>query len=426
MRFFNKTLVLFLFSAFLMIAAAPIYYSARLMLFPETLQLISGRESNFNFGFPYDVAFEPSALAVSVNDKPVKENIKIETTGNISIKPETTGEMNMEISFLGIKKDVKLTSIEELELVPCGMTVGVWMRSDGLMVLGTGTVNGLDGKSYSPSDGKLQPGDIILQLNKQEVQNKKQLISALDSSKSNEEIIVTYKRGTEIKEVPITPVRSIEDQKNKLGCWVRESTKGIGTMTYYNPKTNTFGALGHGILDVDTKKLMSLKSGEIMESDIVAIKKGRKGSPGELIGNINDKKIYGFIKANTSHGLYGYVKSDEGGLPTEALKVALQSDIHEGPAIMLSNVSGKEVKKYDVYIESVNRFSSDDSKGMVVQITDAELISKTNGIVQGMSGSPLIQDGKLIGAITHVFVQNPMKGYGIFIENMIKQEMSIE
>jgi stage IV sporulation protein B len=175
-------------------------------------------------------------------------------------------------------------------------------------------------------------------------------------------------------------------------------------------------------VDVDTKKLMSVKSGVLTESSIHTVRKGKKGNPGELIGEIRHNRIIGEIKTNSRLGLFGKINSDAlpNGAPSDRMLIATQQTVREGPAKIRSNVSGQEVREYDIFIEAVNRNSADESKGMVIRITDGELISATNGIVQGMSGSPIIQDGRLIGAVTHVFVQNPQRGYGIFIENMLR------
>jgi stage IV sporulation protein B len=204
----------------------------------------------------------------------------------------------------------------------------------------------------------------------------------------------------------------------------RDSTQGIGTITYYNPLTDKFGALGHGILDANTKDLMAIKEGQLMPSKIQEVKKGKRGIPGELIGDIEEGSILGNIRLNTDHGIYGFLNEETLSMP-KALPIAKRDEVNVGIAKIFSDVEGGNVKAYDVYIENINKNDTDNSKGMVVKITDERLLSKTNGIVQGMSGSPIIQNGKICGAITHVFVQDPTKGYGIFIESMLKQENGV-
>lgn len=322
-------------------------------------------------------------------------------------------------------KNDSLNNIQVTELVPLGMTVGIKINTDGVMVLGTGYVNDESGNLHKPSEEILKPGDLLLTANGEKLINKDSLINIIENC--DNDILMTLNRDGEVLKVNITPIKDT-DNINKIGIWVRDSTQGIGTITYYNPLTGKFGALGHGIVDVDTKDLMSVRDGELMKSEISSIKKGKKGSPGELVGDIEAHNVIGQVQLNSNYGIYGFL--NENRLVNEsntmnAIPIALQKEVHEGPATILSNVEGSDVKEYDVYIESVNKHDTDNSKGMVMRITDTELLSKTNGIVQGMSGSPIIQDNKLVGAVTHVFVQDPTKGYGIFIENMIKQEYSI-
>jgi len=335
----------------------------------------------------------------------------------------------MSLTVFGVPvKTVQLDVLSDTEVIPCGKTVGVRISTAGIMVLGLVSFDTEDGKSARPSDGKLRSGDLItaVKTNGQNItlENKEQFQQIVDSCGGNE-LTLTIKRDGGEMTVKVTPVKSAASGKYAIGAWIRDGTQGIGSVTYYNPKTKTFGALGHGILDVDTKKLMTVKTGELLASTIMSIQKGKKGIPGELEGDIDDNSVLGQIKANTPLGLYGYMDKLPDGVQDSLMKISLKSEIHEGPAVILANISGSETKQYDIYIESVNRFGSDSSKGMIIRITDAGLLAKTNGIVQGMSGSPIIQDGKLAGAVTHVFVQNPARGYGIFIENMLKQEANL-
>jgi len=423
----RKSKIFFYTSLILLLGTVSWFFVSNIFYFPDTVHLLAGQENRLDFGLPYSAVIksDPESVAViSVNDKPVEDNIEIALNSGVSVSSRDETSMNMVVSVFGIPvKNVGVDVIPDTEVVPCGITVGVRINTNGIMVLGTGVVNGRDGKARKPSEGILKSGDIIISLDGIELESKEQLIRLVAESE-RETVNLRIKRNEQILNAEIKPALA-DDGVRRIGVWVRDSTKGIGTVTYYNPQNKKFGALGHGILDVDTKKLMTVKTGEIMKTEIVSVKKGKKGGPGELIGNIHSSKVLGTIKSNTDLGLYGTINDSAEGLPSERIHIALQGDVHEGPAVILSNVYGDEAKRYDVYIESVNRYSSDDSKGMVVRVTDPGLITKTNGIVQGMSGSPIIQDGRLIGAITHVFVQNPAKGYGIFIENMIKQEKKI-
>ncbi|MDR2183301.1 MAG: SpoIVB peptidase [Clostridiales bacterium] len=308
---------------------------------------------------------------------------------------------------------------QEAQLVPVGITVGVRFYTDGIMVLGTDSFDDPDGKSQSPSDGKLQAGDILLKANDaimySHAQLSRTIISATDC------VTLEILRDGDTISLDVQPAICGTDKHPKIGCWVRDSTQGIGTITYYDPITSRFGALGHGIMDVDTRKLMKVRHGQVMESHIIDVVKGKKGEPGELIGEIRSDAVIGAIDKNTKLGLYGDINRGYAGLPTAELAVARHDQIHQGPAKIFSNIEGGGIKSYDVYIESVNEDSGAE-KGLVVRITDQGLITRTNGIVQGMSGSPIVQGDKIVGAITHVFVQNPLRGYGVFIEKMMHEE----
>jgi len=333
-------------------------------------------------------------------------------------------DSEVALSWLGLpQRKARADIAAGTELVPLGMAAGVIFQTDGVMVLGTSGVTDKAGKQHYPAEGALKAGDLIMEVDGNRLDSKAELIALVEAAEVSKPLKLTVNRDGVMREASVTPVPNVDDV-TKLGVWVRDGTQGIGTVTYYNPETMAFGALGHGIADVDTKKLMPVRGGQLMESRIVSIQKGKKGGPGELVGEIAKDKVIGRITANTPLGLYGQMTSGAK-LSEERMRIALQNEIHEGPAKIRATVSGRETKEYDVYIESVNRHSADEAKGMVIRITDTELIAKTNGIVQGMSGSPIVQDGKFVGAVTHVFVQNPHKGYGIFIENMLRQERSI-
>ncbi len=376
---------------------------------------------------PFSADLETDTVTViNVNNEPINNNINVSLNEPVTISANETGSGQLTLNAFGIPvKKVRLDVLPDTELIPCGLTVGVRINTNGVMVLGSGNVSVEGGKVENPSIGKLQSGDLILSVDGKSIGNKEDLVVALESKKTPDDINLHIKRSESEMDVDIKPVLSSDDKKYKIGVWVRDSTQGIGTVTYYNPSSRIFGALGHGIMDVDTKRLMSVKDGYITDTVITDIRQGNKGAPGELIGKLKPERIIGTVKANTPYGIYGII--DPVGsmyLPSERMKIAFQDQVHEGPAVIMANVDD-EVRKYDVFIENVNRYSNDETKGMVLRITDPSLLRKTNGIIQGMSGSPIIQDNKIIGAVTHVFVQDPSKGYGIFIENMLRREKEI-
>ncbi len=422
-NFFKKQKRFLLFSLLLLCTFSG-YILYGILSLPDSIYLTVGQEAEVKLNLPVDVNLLPETMPVS-NMYDEANRDKVTSGEKLPINTDETGKTSMELSFLGVPvKKVSVEVLPEIELVPCGKTVEVEINTQGPTVLGTGSVTTSDGQTQNPSEGVFNSGDILLKANGLNLDSTKTLEDILQKTDKN--LDITVKRNDKTFDVSLSPVKD-EKGENKLGLWLRDGTKGIGTITYYNPVTRSFGALGHGITDVDTKKLISVKTGLISDTAITSIRKGKKGSPGELVGSANSAVKLGNIVANTALGLYGFVNDNNVLPPMEnAVKIALQNEAHTGPAVIMSNVDGTEVKEYDIYIESINKMSSDESKGLIIRITDQELLSKTNGIVQGMSGSPILQNGKLIGAVTHVFVQNPAKGYGIFIENMLKQEEKIK
>lgn len=407
-------------------------YAASYYYIPKEIKMMAGRNHNFEFNLPLQAKISSEKIGVlKFNNKPIESNnFQIDLRSPFSVQPTEQATLDVKLKFLGIVplKTVKVDIISQKELVPCGMTVGVNVPTDGIMVLGTGTVISEDGKEYTPSRGILKTGDLILKVNEKSIENKEELISAIENS-NGKVLKMTIKRDNELLEIYVTPIKSEIDKSYKIGAWVRDETQGIGTITYYNPKSYTFGALGHGITDIDTRKIIPIKNGKIMKAEITSIKKGQRGIPGELTGAIYDTEEaqLGTIELNTSQGIFGKLDPKKmKAFPKKSFPIAFQNEIHEGKAIILSNISGDKIEEFEIVIQKVSRFQQDISKGMIIKITDPRLLDKTNGIIQGMSGSPIIQDGKLVGAVTHVFVHDPTKGYGIFIENMLKNESNLE
>lgn len=423
----KKKLLLFTLTGIISLIILSPFFMATLF-FPKEIHLIKGQEHIFKFNIPIEAnVLTEDKLVLSINDQPVSDNINIDLSKQFTVKSDESGIIDVQLKLFGVipLKIVKVDVISNLQLVPCGNAIGVRISTDGIMVLGTGQVNCDDGKAYEPGKGVIKSGDLILEANHLRLDNKEQLIEQIENSDGNE-IPLKIKRDEEILQASVHPIKSIDDKTYKIGVWVRDSTQGIGTVTYYNPESGNFGALGHGILDVDTNQLMSVRQGDITASKITSIKKGKKGSPGELVGNIISENILGNIKINTQYGIYGTVNNTiDDVIRNKPMTIGVKQEVHEGKATILSNIIDNEIRQYDIYIQSVNHYNTDDSKGMIIKITDEKLLKDTNGIVQGMSGSPILQDGKLIGAVTHVFVQDPTKGYGIFIENMLKQEGKI-
>lgn len=320
-------------------------------------------------------------------------------------------------------KSVSVETVEEKQLIPCGTPFGIKLFTEGVVVVGISDVQTQEGTLNPAKDSGLKIGDIILTINGEKVNTNDQVASIIENC-DGEELKLTVKRIDNIKELSLTPIKSSSDNCYKAGLWIRDSSAGLGTLTFYDPQNNTFGGLGHGICDIDTAEIMPLLNGDIVLANINGIVKGQKGSPGELRGSfVNDNPI-GVLKANDQTGVYGTMY--ENPRPSEVpVYMGLKQEVEKGPAKILTTIKGIEPQYYDVEIENVNYDDQNPTKNMIIKIIDPALTEETGGIVQGMSGSPIIQNDKLIGAVTHVFVNEPTKGYGIFLENMIETDVKI-
>ena len=292
----------------------------------------------------------------------------------------------------------------ERTLIPLGKAVGIKLFADGALVV---SVNDSPAKS-----GGIAVGDVLLKVNDCKVESAEQLQDFLQRNGSAP-IAVTYQRGGKACCCTVVPQRG-EDGVWRIGAWVRDSMAGIGTLTYYDPMTGTYGALGHGITDVDTQLLMTLDRGSIMETAVKAVKKGCKGEPGELKGDFSIQRDVGTLDANTIGGVFGTVQDETFVENGDALCLAKPQI---GEAIILATVDGCDTQSYSV--EILRLYDNQSTRNLLLRITDQRLLDTTGGIVQGMSGSPIVQNGKLVGAVTHVLVNDPTQGYGIFIENML-------
>ena len=318
-------------------------------------------------------------------------------------------------------KDVKVIPAESTSLLVSGSTVGMYMKTEGVLIIDTGEILSRDGKQITPAEDLVKPGDYIVAFNQQKVSCKKELIKDLKKTDGKEVSLTLNRQGKKIK-VSLMPV---EDQTGdyKLGIWVRDDTQGIGTLTYVDAAGN-YGALGHGISDVDTGELLSIKGGSLYKTQILGIQKGSKGNPGELSGLIryNVGNVLGSITTNTANGIYGKYQSLGGdGIALKEMKIGYKQEMETGPASVLCSVNG-QVKEYAAEITKIDMNHQDSNKSFVIHVTDPKLLAATGGIVQGMSGSPVIQNKKIVGAVTHVFVQDAASGYGIFIENMLAEK----
>lgn len=341
----------------------------------------------------------------------------------LELYADTVGRYDAQIKFMGIIP-VKTVSVEVLEsgtVIPSGEAVGIKIHTDGVLVLKLSTVKDSHGKIHTPaSDAGLEIGDIITKIDNVKVADSTDFAKTINNS-GGKPLTLELLRDKEQISATVSPISNGEEYK--IGAWIRDSTAGIGTLTFTEPTTGTFAALGHGISDRDTNSLLRVGYGSITSCEISGVDKGEKGAPGQLKGILSSND-FGIITSNCPIGIYG--KYDSDALNKSApLKVGGRFEVKEGTAKILSSVDNGGAKEYSIEIEKVMT-SSCDEKGMIIKITDETLLAKTGGIVQGMSGSPIIQNDKLVGAVTHVFVNDPTRGYGIFIENMLAEAEKVK
>ncbi len=316
-------------------------------------------------------------------------------------------------------KQIKVTQEVQRSIFVSGSTVGMYMETDGVLIIDTGEILSEGGETKEPAKNIVKPGDYIVALNDEKISRKKDLIEDLKKLEGEEVILDVVRNGKTVP-VSITPAKDKQGEY-KLGIWVRDNTQGIGTLTFVDENGN-YGALGHGISDVDTGELLEIQNGALYQAQILGIQKGAKGSPGELSGLIRYEpgKIIGSIETNSKNGIYGHFTGDgKSPISLKKMPVGYKQEVTEGEASILCCVED-EVKEYQAEITKIDMNHSDTNKSFVIRVADPKLLSITGGIVQGMSGSPVLQNGKIIGAVTHVFVQDSTSGYGIFIENMME------
>lgn len=319
-------------------------------------------------------------------------------------------------------KEVTISVLPERLLVPGGHSVGVRMNVKGVLVVGLQEIETPEGKIVNPGlDAGLQIGDNILEIDGTKVNNAKEVKEIINQIK--QDVRLKVKRKDDIINIRLAPVLSVDDNLYKIGVWVKDKTAGIGTLTFYDPSSNTFGALGHAITDPETGTVLSVAEGELLNSKVESVKQGKAGSPGEIKGIFYEAdKPLGKLSINTDFGIFGSTYDQiENPIYQKPLQIGYQNEIKKGPAFILTTLDGDKVEKYSIMIEKINRQTNATTKSMVIKVTDERLLQKSGGIIQGMSGSPIIQNNKIIGAVTHVFVNDPQKGYGIFIEWMLQQ-----
>ncbi|WMC92929.1 SpoIVB peptidase [Kineothrix sp. MB12-C1] len=397
-------------------------YFALWKMVPSNIKIKAGVDQTLNLQLPasgdlYREAIQVSGLAAS---NIPKDSIHIDLARPVTIKANEINEYVLDLKLFGFipLKTVGVQVIQNKTLTPAGIPIGIYVKTQGVLVIGVGEFTGEDGQRCSPSEYILQSGDYITHVNDEKIVGKAAFVETVKHCEG-QELVLTVRRGEEQLTCKVKPeVNQAGDYK--IGIWIRDNAQGVGTMTYINGSSG-FGALGHGINDVDTSTLMALEKGTLYQTEIVGITRGSNGSPGELTGYIeyDDANIIGEINENTSEGIFGYCGEQvRAKIPFEELPIGLKQEIEKGPAQIICSIEGSP-KYYDVEILEVHLNNDNINRGILLRITDKNLLALTGGIIQGMSGSPIVQNGKIIGAVTHVLVQDATSGYGIFIESML-------
>ena len=383
-------------------------------------RLLSSLPPSFHLADGQALALEvPYPLTLSLPADGLAANASMAET--LSQSPKETDAATISLFGLPLKK-VQMEISDDLRLYPGGQAVGVALHTDGLLVVGTSDLTGV--RSPARQAG-LKPGDLITQANGKALTSTEELTS-LVAELGEKPIQLSVMRGEAALSLSLTPKKDKQSGDFRIGAWVRDSTAGVGTLSFYGTlnqsQSTVYGALGHSITDADTQQLLTVGYGEIMLADVVDVRKGQVGYPGELKGSfLREQRVLGDIQRNCVYGIYGDMTHPPAHpLYPDGLPIGRKDAVHTGEASILCTVGPEGMKEYAVEIVETARQSAPAQRSLVLRVTDPELLEKTGGIVQGMSGSPILQDGRIIGAVTHVFVNDPTMGYGLYIEWMLE------
>lgn len=336
------------------------------------------------------------------------------------------GQLEVQVKLFGLipVRHMTVSVVPEIRVIPGGQAIGVMVESEGVMVVGRSAIVDEKGIRHNPAaEAGVELGDVLIKVNGQKVETESQvrdIINKLGQDGKSLDMELRDRHSKEIYKTRIKPIYCNETKRYRIGLFVRDSSAGVGTMTFFDPQTKSYGALGHIISDIDTCQPINLDRGKIVAARIEGIRIGRKGQPGEKMGVFRgENDISGTITKNTNCGIFGKLnKAPKNIYGNRTVPVAMAGEVKEGPAEIYTVLRGDKIEKFKIQIEQVNPHSTE-AKGMIIKIVDQRLLQKTGGIIQGMSGSPIIQDGKLVGAVTHVFVNDPSRGYGVLAEWML-------
>ncbi|WP_173275561.1 SpoIVB peptidase [Paenibacillus sp. NEAU-GSW1] len=418
-RWFGLVLVFFVCIGGL---SAPFQHFAA---FPNEIRLFSGQLKRLHYGVPVhaEVTVDPQML--QINGSP-KQSLSVNLNDTLSLQPYHSGQTSMKVKLFGKIpfKTVKVNVVPDLKVIPGGQTIGVKVKSAGILVVGHHQVADNNGIKKSPGEeAGLKLGDLIVKIDGKVINEVRKVAEIVEQAGiAKKPLAITYKRNGTLAETRLSPVLDAQERNWRLGLYIRDSAAGVGTLTFYAPDQGVYGALGHVITDMDTQTPIEVGDGQILQSSVTSINKSQNGDPGEKRAHfVKEGKVLGNIERNTPFGIFGKMNENPNHSYSEkSIPVAFAEEVKEGPAQILTVVNGQRVERFDIEISHVTKQPAPATKGMVIKITDKRLLDKTGGIVQGMSGSPIIQNGKLVGAVTHVFVNDPSSGYGCFIEWMLQ------
>ncbi len=418
----DKNKIIYLISFIFILALVFSFYFNRALFYPSSFDIVKGESHTFDFSFPFSLEYKrENKIAQPI----FNEGHRI-LRKSYSLDGRDLGETNIKLKLLGMipVKNYNVSVVERNHLIPGGKTIGVSLNTKGVLVVAITDVIDEQGNRVSPAkEAGLRVGDNIVGINGSKVLNSDHVVKILNENQDKEIEIKTIRNKKEIN-IKISPKKSIQDNTYRLGIWIRDKTTGIGTLTYYNLEDKSFGALGHGITDADTGKLLSVDNGIITQARVSEIEQGVKGTPGVLKGVFyKTDEVLGNVFLNNEFGIYGSLNEKNINVKnSQSIPIGFKNEVKLGKAYILTSLNNNEIEKYEIEIIKLQAQETEEQKSMIVKITDKDLLEKTGGIVQGMSGSPIIQNNKIIGAVTHVFINDPTKGYGLYIEWMLAQE----
>ena len=407
---------------------------ASLFGLPSHCQLIKGKQQNLNTKLPFAVQIsleQPGNLKINGHSL-TKNGLKVDLAEKLALKANAVGKYNLNFKLFGIIpiRNMVIDVFPEIKVIPGGHSIGVILQSEGIMVVKSSFVVDERGeKKYPAAKAGLEVGDKLLKLNDIRIKNKYHLAQLIQKfAKQNNKLRFKLKKQTgEIEFKTVTPIVN-QNGQYMIGIYVDDGAAGVGTISFYDPKYKSYGALGHMITEANTQLPIDIAQGEIVKAYISGVHQGRSGTPGEKLGTFFKKQgLIGDIKKNNRFGIYGQLFTGiQNPYFDQAIPVASSLEVKKGPAEIYTVVEGGTIEKFDIQIEEVKKQHRPTEKGLIIKITDNKLLRKTGGIVQGMSGSPIIQGQKLVGVVTHVFVNDSTKGYGILAQWMVMQTKSWE